>query len=250
MNKNKKIISIKKSKLILGVIILFGAAQLVLPKYFPDLYAGDNSRVTLLVVIMSFLILILTGLYFKLDEQALSTKEFALIVIYSAFSAVARIPFVVTPNFQPNTYLIFCAGYVFGPLVGFAIGANTALISNFVLGQGPWTIYQIFAWGMVGISGGLLNRSGKRQPKPIFLALIGFLWGFGFGWIMNIWGWFMFISPLNLSTWLLYNLSSVWFDLVHGIGNFLFLYYFGKRTINILYRYRQRFLVKIEPTEA
>lgn len=237
---------IKRSQIILGLIILFGAIQLVLPKYYPALYGNENSRLVLMLSIMIFLILFLIGLYFKLEEQALSTKEFALIVIYSAFSAVARIPFVVTPNFQPNTYLIFCAGYVFGPLVGFAIGANTALISNFVLGQGPWTIYQIFAWGMVGISGGLFNLSGKRQPKPIVLAIIGFCWGFGFGWIMNIWGWLMFISPLNFTTWVLYNLSSIPFDLIHGVGNFLFLYFFGKRTINILYRYRQRFLITYE----
>ncbi|MCP4763873.1 MAG: ECF transporter S component, partial [archaeon] len=164
--------------------------------------------------------------------------------VYSAFISIARIPFVGIPSVQPVSYLVFCAGYVFGPLIGFIIGGNTALISNIFLGQGIWTIYQIFAWGFIGIIGGLFGRNKNKTPNKTILAISGFILGFLYGWIMNIWSWLM-ITPISIQSFIFINLNSLPFDLAHAVANFVFLYYFGVKTINILFRYRRRFLSNI-----
>jgi len=130
-------------------------------------------------------------------------------------------------------------------MIGFIIGANTALLSNFIIGQGPWVLYQMFGWGLIGIIGGILNPKKESKPNRGVNAFIGFSLGFIYGWILNIWSWILFITPLTFKSFLLYNLSSIYMDLSHALTNAIFLYYFGNHTINILYRYRQRFLIEI-----
>ena len=240
----------KKSNFVLGLIILYGLFLLLIPFYFSNIILNpNNSPLGLILSIMIYMGLFMLGIYYKLEESALSTKEISLIAIYSAFTAVARIPFVALPSVQPCSYLIFCAGFVFGPLIGFVIGANTALLSNFMLGHGPWTIYQMFGWGLIGIIGGLLNFSKNMRPNKYLNAVIGFILGFTYGWLLNLWFWVLFVSPLTWKSWILVNLASFYFDLSHAICNAIFLYYFGERTINMLYRYRERFLYSIEEIE-
>ena len=209
---------------------------------------STNLSPSLIIYLTLFLILFILTLYFKLEDHNINTKELSLIAIYSTFTAVARIPFAIIPNFTPCTFLILCAGYVFGPLIGFVIGGNTALISNLFLGRGPWTIYQMIAWGLVGITGGLLNPRHTKIPNRYFLACIGFVWAFLYGWITDVWYWLL--SGGGLPNFIATITLSFPFDLVHAIATFIFMISFGPATINILYRYQQRFIihrVEIEP---
>ncbi|MBY9006741.1 MAG: ECF transporter S component [Candidatus Lokiarchaeota archaeon] len=236
----------KKSNLILIISIFYGIFLLLFPKFFPDFILNPyKSSIGLILSIIIYIVIFTIGIYFRLDEADLSTKEISLIVIYSAFAAVARIPFAVLPSVQPCSFLIFCAGYVFGPLLGFIIGANTALLSNFILGHGPWSIYQMFVWGIMGIIGGLLNLRKNKYPNKWLNSSVGFIYGFFYGWFSNLWFWILFIHPFNFESFLLISIASFYFDLSHAISNAIFLFYFGNQTINILTRYRQRFLIEV-----
>lgn len=207
-----------------------------------------NQIFGIMLNVIIFFVLTIIGLYLRLDETSLTSKEITFIAIYSAFTAISRIPFVALPSIQPCSYLIISAGIVFGPLIGFMIGANTAFISNLFLGQGPWTIYQIIAWGLMGIVGGLmqfLKRKLDRKKFQILIAFIGFLLGFIYGALMNVWSWLL-ITPLSFKSFIALYLSSFFFDLAHAVSNFIFLYYFGEKTVNILNRYRDRFYYEIK----
>jgi energy-coupling factor transport system substrate-specific component len=236
----------KRSILIMTLLLIFGIYSFIIPMVFPgtifDLTVSANG---ILLNILIYLGLFIIGIYFKFEESGISSKEISLISVYSAFVAVARIPFIGIPSVQPVSYLTFCAGYAFGPLIGFIIGGNAAFVSNIFLGQGVWTIYQIFSWGFIGIIGGLLNRKIDKIPNKLTLAVIGFALAFAYGWFMNIWSWLL-IRPISWASFILVNTQSIPFDLAHAIGNFIFLYYFGEKTIKILQRYHRRFQFKIE----
>ena len=183
-------------------------------------------------------VLAIAAFFFEFEEAAVSSKEIALIGMLGTISAVLRVPFAAIPSVQPCTYLIICTGYVFGSLPGFMVGAITALVSNFFLGQGPWTIYQMFAWGLAGVTAAYLRRFNLNIK---WLIVFGVIWGYVFGAIMNVWFWASFIYPLTLRTFLVYQLNSVWFDTFHAVGNAIFLGLFGKKTIIILERFRKKF---------
>jgi energy-coupling factor transport system substrate-specific component len=241
----KPIKSIKSTLTIISIAI-YSALVFLIPVLAPrSIFNPQRGLFSLILNIGIYLVLFSLALFFRLQERALNSKEITFIAIYSAFTAIARIPFIVIPNFQPCSYLIFCAGYVFGPLIGFLVGANTAWISNLFMGQGPWTIYQILGWGFIGMSGAIFNRKTDQVLNRWILAFLGFIWGFLYGWLLNLWYWMIFFPPITWETLLLVNLQSFPFDLTHALGNFLFLGFFGERTIRILQRYKQRFHFQI-----
>ena len=89
-----------------------------------------------------------------------------------ALAAAGRILFAPIPDFKPVSAICIIAGAVFGKHSGFMVGALAALCSNFFFGQGPWTPWQMYAWGLVGYIAGALAQTGmfeltKTPPSPM-----------------------------------------------------------------------------------
>lgn len=225
----------RKSYFVLALILVIGVSAFIIP-LFPE--SPLQSFVNWGLIATILVILSVVAFFFEFESAAISSKEIALVAMLGTISAVLRVPFAVIPNVQPCTYLIICSGYVFGPMAGFMVGAVTALVSNFFLGQGLWTPYQMFAWGLAGVSAAYLRRFGVER---IGLIILGVVWGYLYGWIMNVWYWVAFIYPLTVKTFFVYQLTSIWFDTLHAIGNALLLGLFGVKTIAILDRFKKRF---------
>jgi len=219
----------------LAVILTLGGLALAAPALSPSpLDVLQNWGLVALILAG----LVVAAFFFEFEHRATTSKEIALVAILATIAAVIRIPFAAVPSVQPSTYLIICTGYVFGPLPGFMVGAVTALVSNFFLGQGPWTVYQMFAWGLTGMSAAYLAR---LHPGRRGLAAFGVLWGYLFGIILNVLFWAAFVYPLTPRTFLVSQLGSLWFDTAHAAANAVFLGVFGPRTIKILERFREKF---------
>ena len=126
------------------------------------------------------------------------------------------------------------AGAVFGKHSGFMVGALAALCSNFFFGQGPWTPWQMYAWGLVGYVAGVLantgvfalgERLGTHGPSlgTIVLLCYGFLSGLGYGFILNSWYIVAFLVPVTWQGALAAYLAGLPLDLVHSVATVLFL---------------------------
>lgn len=194
-------------------------------------------------VVSTFLVLLITlgAMFFQFEKGKISSKEISLIAILSGVSVISRLPFAAIPSVQPCTFIIICTGYVFGPVAGFMVGATTALLSNMFLGQGPWTLFQMLAWGLAGATASIVS---KLKIKITGLIIFGAIWGYLFGWIMNLWFWLAYIYPHNLQTLTFYMGTSLGFDTLHALGNVIFLILLGERTIKIFQRYKNRFHIE------
>ena len=225
----------KKSRLFLALIFMIGLAAILIPMFC----SGSSSGLVNWGLAATILVtLAIIAFFFEFEAAAISSKEIALVAMLGTISAVLRIPFAAIPSVQPSTYLVICSGYVFGPVAGFMVGAITALVSNFFLGQGPWTPYQMLAWGLLGVAAAYLRRFNLGR---MWLVIFGIVGGYLYGWIINTWYWASFIYPLTLRTFWVYQLNSIWFDTFHAIGNAVFLGLFGMKTIDILERFKRRF---------
>ena len=71
----------------------------------------------------------------------------------AALAVLGRIAFAPVPNVKPTTDIVLLSGFVLGGAPGFAVGAVAALASNLFFAQGPWTPWQMAAWGAVGDRG-------------------------------------------------------------------------------------------------
>ena len=74
-------------------------------------------------------------------------------------AAAGRVLFAAVPGVQPVTVIAVASGSALGLRAGIGVGATAALASNFFLGQGAWTPWQMLAWGACGAAGALLHRS-------------------------------------------------------------------------------------------
>jgi energy-coupling factor transport system substrate-specific component len=176
-----------------------------------------------------------------------SARVLALVGTLAALAVLGRIAFAAVPNVKPTTDIVLLAGYVFGGAPGFAVGAVAALASNFFFTQGPWTPWQMAAWGAVGVVGALLARLSGGQLGRLPLALACGLCGLAFGVIVNF-GSVVTVGDEDLwRRFAAYQTASLPWDLAHAGANVVFFFLFGPALVRTLRRFRTRFAFEWHP---
>lgn len=209
--------------LAIGVLVL--AYTLFLEKYY--------LPVSFLMLLLSFLPFLL-----RFERRERGAEEILLLAILTSVAAVGRVPFAALPSVQPTTFVIMMTGIVFGGESGFIVGAISALVSNLFLGQGPYTPWQMFAWGLLGLLSGVLFRSPSARRMPL-LCLAGFIYGFLFGWIMDTW--FVLAGFGGAESYLASYAASALFNLNHSICNVVFLLLFYQPFYRVLERVKVKY---------
>ena len=191
----------------------------------------------------SVILLVLVAVFGSFEEGQASAHEVAIIAVLSAASIALRVAFAALPQVQPSTFIILAAGVAYGPRAGFMGGALTALVSNFFLGHGLWTPFQMFAWGAAGASGGLAAMVWPEISRR-GLAALGLIWGFLYGWITNLSQ--LFFVEVSWRGFLAVYAVSIWFEVVHAVTNVVVAFVFAREVLWVLRRYKRRFEVDWE----
>jgi hypothetical protein len=179
-----------------------------------------------------------------------SSKVLALVATLAALAALGRVAFAPLPNVKPTTDIVLLSGFALGGPPGFAVGAVAALASNLVFGQGPWTPWQMGAWGLVGVIGAALGAATGRRLGRVPLALACGAAGLLFGAILDFSTWVTFSGEHTLGGYLAFSGTSLSFNVAHAVGNVVFCLAFGPAFVRALLRFRERFEVRWEPVVA
>jgi prenyltransferase/squalene oxidase-like repeat protein len=167
----------------------------------------------------------------------------ALVATLAAFAALGRVAFAALPNVKPTTDIVLISGYALGSAPGFMVGALAGFTSNFFFGQGPWTPWQMAAWGAAGLIGaGLARVSGRRLGRAT-LALICGIVGFAFTAFQDVGDWINY-SDHSLAQLGVYVGKGIGFDFIHAISCVAFALAFGPA----LARSIGRFALRIDVT--
>ncbi|HWH43539.1 MAG TPA: ECF transporter S component [Thermoleophilaceae bacterium] len=186
----------------------------------------------------------LTGGFAWYERSKPPARVLALVAALAALAVVGRLAFAAIPNVKPTTDIVLLAGWALGPIPGFAVGAVTALASNVFLGQGPWTPWQMAAWGGIGIAGGLLGRAFlRREPGRFPLAGLCAAAGLAFGAVMDVYQW-SYAADQTLAQYGVIAATSLPYNLAHAIGNGVFCLALGPAFLRAVGRYRRRFDVR------
>ncbi|MBY4797735.1 ECF transporter S component [Collinsella sp. AGMB00827] len=183
----------------------------------------DAAGIQLLVAISSL------GLFFGGYEASRSSlRQIMPTVVLAALAAASRILFAPIPSFKPVSAIAIIAGATLGRRSGFMVGALAALTSNFFFGQGMWTPWQMYAWGLVGYMGGVAGAAGffqdrHGQVRRWVLLVAGLCAGLLFGAIMNTYDILGFVRPITLEGALVRLGAALPFDVVHAASTSLFL---------------------------
>ena len=130
---------------------------------------------------LTVILLTMAAFFLHFESRKPQARELVILAVLCALAVGSRAAFAAVPHFKPMLAIVMLTGIAFGPESGFLCGAISGFASNFIFGQGPWTPWQMFAYGIAGLLAGLLAMWGvlKKTPKGwkdvIVLAVFGFL---------------------------------------------------------------------------
>lgn len=171
-----------------------------------------------LVVVLLCVCLVLAS--FEASRPAL--RQLMPTAVLAAVAAAGRVLFSPLPDVKPVSAVAIVAGATLGRRSGFVVGSLAALLSNFFFGQGPWTPWQMYAWGIVGYVGGVLGERGLLERAPVLYGW-GFLSGLVYGLFLNGYHILGYVQPLTWQAALLACAASLPLDVTHGVATVAFL---------------------------
>jgi energy-coupling factor transport system substrate-specific component len=195
-------------------------------------FATHASALALLLAAIALLL----GAATWLDGGPDAAKEIAVVATLAAAAAAGRVLLAPVPGVQPVTVIAVLAGVTLGVRAGVGVGATAAFVSNFFLGQGLWTPWEMLAWGGCGAVGALLAPLLRRR---IPLAIVCFLLGYAYGFVLDLWNWYGFY-PHTWASFLARQATGFPFNTAHALGNAALALAAGPELRRMLERYGKR----------
>ena len=175
---------------------------------------------------ISMLILLEAMLPFALvfEHRKPRSRELIVIAVLCAIAVAGRAAFFMLPQFKPVVALVIITGVALGGEAGFLVGAMTAFVSNMFLGQGPWTPWQMFAFGSIGFLAGLCFRKGNLARSTAIICVFGFFSALLiYGGIINPANVLLFQQNPTKEMFYLAYIQGLPFDLIHAAATVIFL---------------------------
>ena len=195
-------------------------------------------------MVISFSIIFETMLPFFLvfEGRKPQARELVILSVLSALAIGGRAVFFALPGFKPVAAMVILSGVAFGGEAGFMVGAMTMFCSNVLFGQGPWTPWQMFAMGVIGLLGGILFRKGLLYRDKFSLSVFGGLVTFLiYGGIMNPASVLMYQPNVNLKMILSAYITGVPADAVHAMATVMFLWFLSEPMLEKLDRVKVKY---------
>lgn len=153
------------------------------------------------------------------------SRELVVVSVLCAIAVIGRAAFAFIPQFKPVAAIVIISAICFGGETGFLVGAVSAFVSNFFFGQGPWTPWQMFSFGIIGFIAGVLYQKGILRRSRSGLCLFGFLSSaFIYGGIMNPASVVIWQSSPTKEMFVSAYAMGLPFDLIHGASTAIFLW--------------------------
>ena len=200
-----------------------------------------GALVTWQLASFGLLVIVIVAGFAWYERRRPPAQVVALVAALAALAVAGRIVFSPIPNVVPTTDIVLIAGYALGGGPGFVVGALSALVSNFWLGQGPWTPWQMAGWGMCGVLGAGLAKISGREIGRLPLAIACAFAGLAYGMLLDFSLMVTYGGEQSLDRFLAISARGVPFNVAHAAGNFTLALIAGPALIRMLRRYRERF---------
>ena len=232
--KNKRKIS-KRTK-IATLLILF---LIPLTIFIGIYYLGDKKYyfISLLIILETMI-----PFGFAFENRKPKARELVIISALCAIGVAGRTAFFMLPQFKPVAAIVIISGVAFGGETGFLVGAITAFVSNFFFGQGPWTPWQMFSFGIIGFLAGIMFQKGILRKTKTDMCLFGFVATFViYGGIMNPASVIMWQSNININMVLSSYVMGMPFDFIHAVSTVFFLFFAAEPMLEKLERIKIKY---------
>jgi len=220
-----------------AAVMIFLAIPLTI--YIGVYFLGDRKY-----YFISLLVILETMLPFMLvfEKRKPQARELVIISVLCAIGVAGRAAFYMLPQFKPIIAVVIISGVCFGGETGFLVGAMTGFVSNFFFGQGPWTPWQMFSFGIIGFLAGILFRKGfLRKTRGALCIYGGLATLIIYGGIMNPASVILGQEKLNSAMILSSYAMGLPFDMVHAAATVFFLWFAAAPMIEKLDRVKVKY---------
>ena len=188
-----------------------------------------------LLVSLGVTVLALLLFWSGFERRQTGSRRMVVVAILTALSVVGRF----IPVIKPIAAITILTALYLGGEAGFLVGSLSAILSNFYFGQGPWTPFQMLAWGLVGLIAGFLATPLKKSR----VALIGYgvLAGVLFSMIMDVWSVLWYQGYFDPSYYFVAVGTSLPHMLLYAASNAIFLWWLSRPIGDKLQRLHVRY---------
>ncbi|HHU21349.1 MAG TPA: ECF transporter S component [Acholeplasma sp.] len=222
-------------KKIIRYAVIFGLIPLILVLFY---FLLDSKQYGIISVLIAILALI--PFYLSFEGSKPKIEELILVAIVIAINIVSRILFAPLPGIKPIGAIIIIAALIFGKEAGFMIGSLTMAISNFYFGQGPWTPFQMFGFGIIGYLAGLFKNNFLKK-NIYFVLFLGGLSGIFYVLLIDVWTTLQVTSGFNFKDYFNFIIISTPTTIGYMASNMLFLILLYKPLMNLFERIQKKF---------
>ena len=207
--------------------------------YFGVTFLGDRKY-----YFISLLIILETMIPFAMvfESRKPKARELVVISVLCGIAVAGRAAFFMLPQFKPVSAIVIIAGVALGGETGFLVGAVGGFVSNFFFGQGPWTPWQMFSFGIIGFLGGILFKKGFIRKTKTSLSVFGFLSTLIiYGGIMNPAS--IIMAQSKITPEMIYSsyIAGLPLDLIHALSTAFFLWFISEPMTDKLERIRIKY---------
>ncbi|HLR53896.1 MAG TPA: ECF transporter S component [Pseudogracilibacillus sp.] len=175
------------------------------------------------------------------EKKESNIRYMIVVAVLTALSVVGRFVFVALPGFKPVAAIVIITAVYFGSEAGFLVGALTAFISNLYFGHGPWTPFQMFAWGVIGVIAGLPWIRTMLEKHKWMIVMMGLFAGVFFSLLMDFWTVLSIDGVFNIPRYLTAVGFSLPFMTVYAVSNAIFLFIIMKPAGILLNRIKKKY---------
>ena len=184
----------------------------------------------------------MAGFFLSFERRRPQAREVAVIAVLCALGVAGRTAFAMLPQCKPVIALTVLTGAALGGESGFLVGAVTMLASNVLFGQGPWTPWQMFALGLIGLLAGALFHHGPLSAGRMSLAVFGAVSAVGvYGAVMNTASALMWQGGASWEVVLSYWAAGLPMDLVQAAATALYLWFLTGPVLEKLERLQTKY---------
>ena len=207
------------------------------------LWLGTRVKGRWYYLISTMIILeLMVPFFLRFESRKPQARELVILAVMAALATVSRIVFSFSPFLKTITGIIMITGIAFGPEAGFLTGAVSAFASNFFFSQGPWTPWQMFAYGFGGFFAGLIFHRHRQWAKPWLLAPFGFLTILLIvGPMLDTCTVFTMLTKFTPKNVLAVYAAGVMYNVNHGIGAALTLLFVSRPLLSKLDRLQTKY---------
>jgi len=248
-----------------SMMVAVGAAAFLYPFWLPataltsQAHNGDAPLIAALVGA-----LVVAAVMLEVRRGTMNGATIALLGMLAACAGLLRL--IDLPGGGSGIFfLVVLAGAAFGPRFGLLLGLCAMAVSAIVTGGiGPLLPFQMLALGWMGAGAGFVGLlTARLDPRleVLALAVYGWVWGFVYGAIMNLWFWpferggaLDWHPGLGLTAtlhryWQFYVATSLGWDAAAAVTNAILILVTGLVLMRTLRRFAHRLdpVVEFEP---